>query len=329
MPCACWPPPAKACAWPGSPSPPAISWSTGRPGTPASWSPPPHGARSAIAQLRKYCDDRSFDVSYYPGIDVAAARAGIYNDLLAVSFANGSEESTGTEDVLIADEALAVILDHPTQSSRRLPRLNPITADRPYYYAVLRLADLGAIAKRLEILPQQEIGALVNLAVLGQAIIFALLVLVTPLLAPRQIRRPGGILRPVIYFSALGLGFLLIEIFFIEKAAFYLGDRTSAFALVLTGMLIFSGLGSMVSTRFAERPRRGVILSTSIAIVCLILILAGGQAAMTSTIGLGWIWRAGLGLRWSPCLRWRSASSFPLGLSFRWGLVVCCPGRGH
>jgi hypothetical protein len=275
--------------------------------SPTPWSP------QRIALLRKFCDDRSFDVSYYPGIDVAAARAGIYNDLPAVSFADGAVESTGTEDA-IADEALAVILDHPTQSSDAF-RLNPITADRPFYYAVLRLGDLGTLLKRLEILPQQEIGALVNLAVLGQAVLFALLVLVTPLLAPRQIRRPGGILRPVIYFSALGLGFLLIEIFFIEKAAFYLGDRTSAFALVLTGMLIFSGVGSMLSTQFADRPRRGVIVSTSFALVCLVLIFAGGQAAMTSTIGLGWVWRAMLLLLVIGPLSIALGLSFPLGLS--------------
>ncbi|HEY5007927.1 MAG TPA: hypothetical protein VII42_07980, partial [Caulobacteraceae bacterium] len=275
-------------------------------------SPSPWSA-ARIARLRKFCDDRSFDVSYYPGIDVAAARAGIYNDLPAVSFTEGSVESIGTEDA-IADEALAVILDRPTPSGDAF-RLNPITTDRPFYYAILGLGDLGTILKRLEILPQQEIGALVNVAVLGQAVLFALLVLATPLLAPRQVRRPGGILRPVIYFSALGLGFLLIEIFFIEKAAFYLGDRTSAFALVLTGMLIFSGLGSMISARFADRPRRGVILSTSFALICLILIFAGGQSAMTSTIGLGWIWRAALLLLVVAPLSLALGLSFPLGLS--------------
>jgi hypothetical protein len=37
-----------------------------------------------IAAVRKFCDDRSFDVSWYPGIDVTAARAGVYNDLPAV-----------------------------------------------------------------------------------------------------------------------------------------------------------------------------------------------------------------------------------------------------
>ena len=43
--------------------------------------------------LRKFCDERSFDVSWYPGIDLAAARAGIYNDLPAVSFASGEVTS--------------------------------------------------------------------------------------------------------------------------------------------------------------------------------------------------------------------------------------------
>ena len=35
-------------------------------------------------------------------------------------------------------------------------------------------------------------------------------------------------MRPVVYFSALGLAFLFIEIWFIEKAAFYLRQISSA-----------------------------------------------------------------------------------------------------
>ena len=58
------------------------------------------------------------------------------------------------------------------------------------------------------------------------------------------------------YFPALGLGFLFIEIFLIEKASLWLNDRTSGFALVLTGMLVFSGLGSMLADRLAAAPRR-------------------------------------------------------------------------
>ena len=63
--------------------------------------------------------------------------------------------------------------------------------------------------------------------------------------------RSSAGLWPALYFPALGLGFLFIEIFLIDKAAFYLNDYSSAFALVLTAMLIFSGLGSMIAGRCA------------------------------------------------------------------------------
>ena len=143
-----------------------------------------------IAAARKFCDDRSFDVSWYPGIDVAKARAGIYNDLPAVSFDKGEVESGGPDDA-IADEARAVLSGQPTPSREQF-NLSPITLDRPFFYAVLRLDRIGTILKRLEILPQAEVGALVNLAVLAQAVVIAVLVLLVPLAAPARIRAPAG-----------------------------------------------------------------------------------------------------------------------------------------
>ncbi len=207
-----------------------------------------------ISLVRKWCDDRSFDVSYYDGIDVAAARPDIYNDLPAVSFDAGTITADGPDDS-IADEAQAVLLGQSTVSTRAF-NLSPVTDDRPAFYSVLRLSRLSLLLARLQILPQSEIGALVNLAVLVQATVFALLVLLLPLLAPRAIgaKRPGLVLRPIIYFPALALGFLFIEIFAIEKASAFLDDRAMGFALVLSFMLIFSGLGSLASGRFANRP---------------------------------------------------------------------------
>ncbi|MBV9756487.1 MAG: hypothetical protein JO047_05480, partial [Alphaproteobacteria bacterium] len=167
-------------------------------------------ARTAAA--KKFCDDRSFDISYYPGIDVAAARANIYNDLPAVSFEQGEITSgTGPNDA-IADEAPKVLADEPTDSEATF-NLAPITWDRPFFYSVLRLDRLGTIVKRLDILPQAEIGPLVNLAVLAQAVLVAALVLLLPLVRPARIGADaGGVVRAIFYFAALGLGFLFIEL---------------------------------------------------------------------------------------------------------------------
>ena len=73
--------------------------------SPTAWS------ADRIAASRRWCDDRSFDMSYYPGIDVTATRAGLYNDLPAVSFDNGAVTSGSGADDAIADEALAVLED--------------------------------------------------------------------------------------------------------------------------------------------------------------------------------------------------------------------------
>jgi len=121
------------------------------------------------------------------------------------------------------------------------------------YYVVLRLSERGTIIGRLELLPQAEIGPLVNVAVLGQAIVIALLVLVLPLHGGRRVRTGqgwGATARAVLYFSYLGLGFLFVEMFMIDRASFWLNDRSAGFALVPTFMLIFSSLGAMLTGRY-------------------------------------------------------------------------------
>jgi len=240
-----------------------------------------------IEAARKFCDDRSFDVSFYPGIDVAAARAGIYNDLPAVSFDTGAVTSAGGEaHDAVADEAGAALAGASSVSQRSFD-LAPITLDRPSFYNVLRLDRLPVILRRLEILPQPEIGQLINLAVLAQAAVIALLVLAVPLVAPRVAgaRREGTnrvpLLRTTVYFAALGLGFLFIEIYLIDQASLALDDRTSAFALVLSAMLVFSGIGSWLAERVG-----GPLLPVAV----ILLWCAAAAAGLTPLVlaVLGW-----------------------------------------
>ena len=164
---------------------------------------------------------------------------------------------TGGPDDAIADEAQAVLSGQRIAVAEQF-NLSPITLDQPFFYAVLRLDQISTILKRLEILPQAEVGALVNLAVLAQAVVIAGLVLLVPLAAPGAGGAPqAGVWRAVMYFPALALGFLFIEIYLIEKASFWLGDRANGFALVLTGMLVFSGLGSLLSRAVGRQAAAG------------------------------------------------------------------------
>jgi hypothetical protein len=275
-----------------------------------------------IALVRKWCDDRSFDVSLYGGIDVASLRPNLYNDLPAVSFDAGTITSYGPDDS-IADEAPQILLGQPTISTRAF-NLTPVTNDRPYFYSVLRLSNLGVLLARLQILPQSEIGALVNLAVLAQAIIIALLVLLVPLLAPRIARDtpgPQSTLRAILYFPALALGFLFIEIFAIEKASAFLDDRATGFALVLSFMLIFSGLGSLLSYRLAASPFRGICIAGAAIALWSLIVSLSLPTAMLSGDALPFIVRCALViLAIAPV-------SIALGLPFPLGLEQVSSGR--
>jgi hypothetical protein len=222
---------------------------------------------------------------------------------------------SASPDDSIADEAAAMLSGQPSPS-RQAFDLRPITLDRPFYYAILRLDQLGTLLRRLEILPQPEIAGLVNLAVLGQAAVIALLVLLVPALAPRRIRdRTIGVLRPIVYFPALALGFLFIEIFLIGQASLWLHDRTSGFALVLSGMLVFSGLGSLLADGLYDAPGRAVTVAILIALIWIAAVLLGLRPLMLATLSLSWVARAVLVLAVALPVSVALGLPFPLGLS--------------
>ncbi len=224
-----------------------------------------------IAAVRAFAAERSFDTPYFPGID--PKKVEVYNDLPPVSFENVTSDALAGDDAFTARDALmddlvAYLRDGKTDSSAfRFFNLAPSTQDRPFFHEILRLDRIPEVLSRIEVLPRQEIGYLVNVAVLAQAAAFALIVFLLPLAKRRGL---GGISTKNIlagfgYFVCLGLGFLFIEIVLIERLTFFLNDPAQAFALVLSAMLIASGLGSAFSSRFVPRPRAGIRLACGIA----------------------------------------------------------------
>jgi hypothetical protein len=125
----------------------------------------------------------------------------------------------------------------------------------------------------------------------------------------------AGLLRAVLYFPALGLGFLFIEIAMIERASFWLNDRTSGFALVLTGMLVFSGIGSMAADRLSARPRVAIGCACGIAAAWCLAMIVGLPPAMLATLDWPLAARAALLLGMLAPASLALGLPFPLGLS--------------
>jgi hypothetical protein len=262
-----------------------------------------------VRRLAAFADERSFDLSYAPGLAVEGRD--IWNDLPPITLESNVVEQSGDAQDAVAREAEQVLAGTPPADA--FDR-SAVTADRPWLSPLVRLPALGAALARIEILPQQEIGLLVNVAVLAQAVILALLVCLLPLLARGALRVPLPVLgRALVYFPALGLGFLLIEIAFIEHAALLLGDRTSGFALVLTTMLVFSGIGAMWAGRVAA-PARALRIAVLAALLCAGLALLGIGPAVLETLDLPWAVRVALLVMALAPISLALGFPFPLGL---------------
>ncbi len=91
----------------------------------------------------------------------------------------------------------------------------------------------------------------------------------------------------IAYFAMIGVGYMLIQIPFLQRFSVYLGHPTYTFAIILFSMICFTGIGSFASDRFpvARRPRV-LMLPVVIGTVVLGLIWVI-QPMMDATIQLG------------------------------------------
>jgi spermidine synthase len=88
-------------------------------------------------------------------------------------------------------------------------------------------------------------------------------------LTPERSHFTGGYL---LYFACLGVGFMLVEIPLIQKFILFLGQPLYAIAVILSTLLIFSGMGSMLAGRFSP----GDVLArlcTVILVLCTVMII--------------------------------------------------------
>ena len=131
-----------------------------------------------------------------------------------------------------------------------------LTNDPPYFAAYVKTSDLPRVTDRLELL-QDEWGYLLIWATLGVACLTAAVLLLIPLLwGWRAIfSRSRGKALSVLYFACLGAGYIMVEVGLIAHFVMALGNPTISASVLITGMLVFSGLGALMSERVLPHMR--------------------------------------------------------------------------
>jgi hypothetical protein len=77
--------------------------------------------------------------------------------------------------------------------------------------------------------------------------------LIVPLLLQTE---ASGNSASILYFVAIGLGYILVEVTFIQRFVLFLGHPTYALTVVVFLMLLSSGAGSVISRRWIAAPQR-------------------------------------------------------------------------
>lgn len=97
----------------------------------------------------------------------------------------------------------------------------------------------------------------------------------------------NGNIKPTMYFSLLGIGFMMIEVPLIQKFILYLGHPTLAFTFVLAALLVGSGIGGYFSdNRLFNRNIKGFYLPPVIVAVISIILLFSLDFIFESTSNL-------------------------------------------
>lgn len=261
-----------------------------------------------IARLRDFVQQRGFDVAWYPGMP--AAEANRVNRLREPYFYEAAVRLAGAgRERFLADYKY---------------ELTPATDSRPYFFHFFKwrvLPELLALRGQGG-MPLLEWGYLVLIATLVQALLASVVLILVPLLALRRRTLHGtadraGRGRVLVYFTAIGLAFLFVEMAFIQRFTLLLHHPLYAVATTLTGFLVFAGLGSRWSQRWSMQRRQahGIALAVAgIATISLawLVLLHTWPAALT-----GWPLpaRVLLALGMIAPLAFCMGLPFPLGLS--------------
>src|SRR5208337_1822011 len=172
--------------------------------------------------------------------------------------------------------------------------IRPATDDKPYYTAYVKPATLPAVAADIREL-SEEWGYILLVATLGLSAVFGLLIILFPMAGRwRELfAHRRGTLRIIAYYACLGLGYMMIEIFLIQRLTFFLVDPIFSNSVVITSMLILSGLGSLSSGSWrVSGGRRVLIAAIGIGVFCLGIPFPTGLSALSSSRPalIPWAW---------------------------------------
>jgi spermidine synthase len=169
--------------------------------------------------------------------------------------------------------------DSNTFASKYAYNVSPVYDNAPFFFFTLKLSQ---ILHQESV--QQGIDWKVNLgvAVLGLVFMISIAAVIFFLVIPLVLGGRGQKQRvvPLVYFIAVGLAYILVEIAFIQRFVLFLGHPTYALTVVVFLLLLSSGVGSLFSREWLDAkclrlPLALIVLALSLYVGLLPRVLNG------------------------------------------------------
>ncbi len=214
-----------------------------------------------IRRIKDFSASRRFDVVYYPGIQ------------------EGESNTYVRVDRDIYFEGFRQLLDNQARASFMddyLFDISPVHDDNPFFHYYLKAGNIAGIYDTMGRKWLYFLGEGYLLPVLFCTVLIlsaVLIVLPAALNSGRsRLNKHEISLLPstLAYFSMLGIGFMFVEVTLIQKGIFLLENPAYSVSVVLTAILVSSGIGSMCSAKYSRLAGPGSL----IILVCLVAIYA-------------------------------------------------------
>lgn len=262
-----------------------------------------------LNRYRQACSEQLMDFEHYPGI-----RADTLTPNNEIEGPEGKSYSWfhHASRMVLADSSQALY-------DNWMYNVKPPTDRRPYFNNFFKWSSVDRIA---EIYGRQwfqrlELGYMVLVITFLEVFVVAFFLILWPLFFLRKrLKNTARKLPTFLHFGAIGLGFMFLEMVFIQQFTNFMGDPIYSVAVAMTAILVFSGIGSSIQKRLPWPPQQRIRIAGVLIILIAILFLlflypllfyfAGwplwGRFTVTLvllfpfTFMLGWMFVSGIGI---------------------------------
>ena len=223
----------------------------------------------------------------FPAEDISRARAAL---------AEAHMQAVYLPDEMIPNQFTELLhsADPAAYQSRYPFDISPVTDNRPFFFYSVQPRDvwnfvMHASTRTADYKINRAVPLLFEL--LGVSLLATLIILVLPLVVlGARLPREKPVLGFLLYFLAIGAGYILIEVALIQKFVLFLGHPTYALTVVIFSLLVSSGLGSYASKVVvaSSAGRWRVVLAGVAVLIALLAVDVAVLLPKAITLPLAW-----------------------------------------